>query len=168
MLCSRCKEDKPEDEFLKDKRRPNGLGTWCKKCFSEYRKEYYKKNKNELNAKSALWAKNNLDRCRKSGLKYRSNNREREKNRALEYKYGLTIEEYSFLLEKQNSICAICGREETAVDRNGKIKKLQVDHDHETGKIRGLLCSTCNRGIGYLQDDISIIENALEYLKEYK
>lgn len=168
MLCSKCKEDKPESEFTIDKRRASGKGSWCKDCFTEYRKAYHIEHAKELNAKSSQWAKNNPDKCRKNGLKYRSSHREEEKNRALHYKYNLSLEEYAIRFNNQNGVCAICGRKETAVDRNGSIKKLQVDHNHQTNKVRGLLCSTCNRGIGYLQDDISVVEKALQYLKEYK
>jgi hypothetical protein len=168
VICSKCKENKPESDFTIDKRRASGKGSWCKTCFVQYRKEYHIEHSKELNAKSSQWAKNNPDKVRKNGLKYRSSHREEEKNRALKYKYSLSSEDYENILEKQNGVCVVCGREETAVDRNGNIKKLQVDHDHITGEIRGLLCSTCNRGIGYLQDDIYIVEKALQYLKEYK
>lgn len=72
--------------------------------------------------------------------------------------YGLTIEDYNALLEKQGGVCAICSN----VCSTGK--RLSVDHDHDTGRVRGLLCSTCNRGIGMLRDDPELIRAALRYL----
>jgi len=74
--------------------------------------------------------------------------------------YNLTPEEYLELKQSQDCKCKICGKEE----KNNK-KALAIDHCHTTGKVRGLLCDTCNRGIGYLKDDISILKKAIEYLK---
>ena len=67
------------------------------------------------------------------------------------------------MLEKQNNKCAICKK-----DRNIFKKRLCVDHCHSTGKIRGLLCTNCNQGIGHLKDDLNIIKSAIRYLEEYK
>ncbi len=68
--------------------------------------------------------------------------------------------EYARLLQAQNGLCAICNREERVAN-----KALATDHDHATGKIRGLLCMRCNAGIGLLGDTISAVQNALDYLK---
>lgn len=74
---------------------------------------------------------------------------------------GLTKEIYTQLLNKYNNKCAICEK--------APIKKaLAVDHCHETGKIRGLLCDNCNRAIGYLKDDHNLINKAASYVAEYK
>jgi len=75
----------------------------------------------------------------------------------LEKKYGITIKEYNTLLDAQDGVCAIC----FGVDKN---KKLCVDHDHETGEVRGLLCSKCNKAIGLLGDNRAGVQNALDYL----
>ncbi len=79
-------------------------------------------------------------------------------------KFGLTPEDYNKMLLKQNGVCAICGNKET-IKRNGKIQDLAVDHCHETGENRGLLCQSCNLGIGKLKHDLFILEKAMEYLK---
>lgn len=73
-------------------------------------------------------------------------------------KLGLTPDDYDELFEKQGGVCAICNRE----DANGR--RLAVDHCHETGKIRGLLCRKCNMGIGLLGDNADLVEKALCYL----
>lgn len=83
-----------------------------------------------------------------------------KKNNALRSSYGITLEDYNKLLEKQNYKCAICNRHQNEFTR-----KFAVDHCHITDKVRGLLCGNCNIGIGNLQDDINIIENALKYLR---
>lgn len=85
--------------------------------------------------------------------------------RQLEFKlkkYGINESEYNNLLKKQNSVCAICLKEEF-----GKITKLSIDHDHETGKVRGLLCRRCNTGIGMFMDNPYLLEKAVKYLLEY-
>jgi len=77
------------------------------------------------------------------------------------YKYGVTKEDYNNLYNKQNGCCRICTRHQSEFN-----KRLSVDHNHETGKVRGLLCSKCNQAIGLLKENINSLENAIEYLKE--
>ena len=96
------------------------------------------------------------------------NQKERNKSaiyhreRILKHRHGITIEDYNQLLLKQNGKCAICG----SITPNRKNRQnFCVDHDHKTGKIRGLLCEKCNRGIGMLQDDPVILQQAIDYLK---
>jgi hypothetical protein len=82
-------------------------------------------------------------------------------------KFGLEYDEYLKLLESQNNICAICKQPETKLDyRTGNVLNLSIDHCHASGKIRGLLCMDCNRAIGMLNDDVSILESAISYLKK--
>jgi Recombination endonuclease VII len=69
-------------------------------------------------------------------------------------KFGITPQEYDEMLIKQNGVCALCGKPETAMGYNSpKTKLLAVDHDHLTGKIRGLLCSKCNMDLGAFEED---------------
>lgn len=87
-------------------------------------------------------------------------------NRQMKIKFdGLTENDYQKMLLKQNSVCAICKKPERAT-RNGKIKKIAIDHCHTTKKIRGLLCQFCNALIGYSEDSIEILESAIQYLKD--
>lgn len=69
-------------------------------------------------------------------------------------KYGLTDAEYSHLLVEQDGLCAICYEEPAT----------HVDHDHVTGEVRGILCRSCNLGIGHLRDDVELLRAAIEYL----
>jgi hypothetical protein len=73
--------------------------------------------------------------------------------------FSLTTEQYESMLLEQNNKCKICG-----IDRSDVKKDFAVDHCHKTQKIRGLLCSNCNTGIGFLNDDISILRKAIKYL----
>ena len=76
------------------------------------------------------------------------------------YKYGITPEEYKILWGKQNGACAICRRSEG----EGAISKMCIDHCHDTGKIRGLLCGSCNMGIGGLQHNPELLKRGVKYL----
>lgn len=89
----------------------------------------------------------------------------RESNRAahLRRMYGLSCKEYAALVEAQHGVCAICGQPETRT-RDGVVQHLVVDHDHETGAVRGLLCAMCNLGLGYFRDDAKRLASAVQYL----
>lgn len=81
----------------------------------------------------------------------------RHRRNILLKKYGLNEELFKGLFESQDGQCAICLRSE---------RKLQIDHDHVTGKVRGLLCGECNRAIGSLNDSQAALLRAVEYLNE--
>ena len=85
------------------------------------------------------------------------------KNDCLSYKYGITLERYGEMFNAQNGRCAICGEENVPM-KNGKTRMLGVDHDHQTGKVRGLLCNSCNNLLGYAHDNTEFLTRAIEYL----
>lgn len=89
--------------------------------------------------------------------------KERYKNKTREQfyetKYGIGLTDYNYFFEKQNGCCAICGKHQMEFE-----KSLSIDHNHETGSVRGLLCSHCNAMLGYANDNISTLQNAIEYL----
>jgi hypothetical protein len=82
------------------------------------------------------------------------------KNRMLQHRYKLTPEEYCDMYVKQNKQCAICKKEFELGGRKG----LYVDHCHTSGKVRGLLCPSCNSALGKFKDDVTILNKAIEYL----
>jgi hypothetical protein len=85
----------------------------------------------------------------------------------LQKKFGLTSAEYDAMLAAQGGVCAICGGKETHVHKSGKLKDLAVDHDHETGQVRGLLCMNHNQGIGRFQNDPALLRAAADYLERH-
>ena len=80
--------------------------------------------------------------------------------------YGVSVQEYEDRMLRQRGVCAICGQPEKVRDRRtGKVRALAVDHCHDSGQVRGLLCQRCNLGIGYLAHYPTILEKAIEYLQ---
>ena len=135
--CSVCKQNKPLDEFYNSKQTKDGKGYRCKSCDYKARKK---------------WTENNPERSRQS-----------TRARNLKFKYNITIQDYEELLAKQDYKCGICGSTENNISKD--YNTFSVDHDHQTGVVRGLLCNQCNRGLGMLGDTIESLENALDYLK---
>jgi hypothetical protein len=83
-----------------------------------------------------------------------------QRNYKYRWVYGITLEDYNRMFEEQEGCCKICKRHQTEFN-----KRLHVDHDHKTGKIRGLLCHNCNLALGRLGDSIQTLKSALEYLR---
>lgn len=88
---------------------------------------------------------------------------------SLKKKYGISLNDFNIILEKQNGKCTICNKlmEEPSSTRGQGLDVMALDHCHETGKIRSILCNACNKGLGMFNDDISLLENALKYIKEH-
>ena len=82
----------------------------------------------------------------------------------LRRRYGITIQEYTDILESQGNACATCGTTEPG----GTWKSFAVDHDHTTGKVRGMLCKSCNIALGEVDDNLQTLTNMVEYLKRNK
>ena len=89
--------------------------------------------------------------------------------RKLKTRFGITFDDYYRMEVNQNHRCAICGShvQETIDDTKNTGVRLSIDHDHKTGKLRGLLCRQCNLGIGNLKDDTKLLHKAIEYLNKY-
>lgn len=117
----------------------------------EYSRAYYLKNKRSIldrqNAWMKKWRKNNPE-------KYRAQKRRGNLRR----QYGLTEKEYENIASSQGGACAIC--------RGVSKKTLAVDHDHKTGKVRGLLCWKCNYALGLLTDNAEFLGRAIIYLRK--
>jgi len=100
---------------------------------------------------------------RRVGKVYRAVRGEAFKGYDLKKKYGLSFEQYEAMHRAQYGLCLICAKPETAIIR-GQLTTLAVDHSHDDGRIRGLLCSQCNTGLGCFKDDPDLLARAIEYL----
>jgi hypothetical protein len=142
--------------------------------YSNYLKEYYIKNKKQLSEykkqyqtlnkeKIKMYCMENADRKKAYVVKYKATRKEQFKDYTLIKAYGIKSKEYNKLLEKQNGCCAICKKPQESFKR-----MLSVDHDHTTGKIRGLLCYRCNSALGFLCDSVDMLNVAIKYLESSK
>jgi len=113
----------------------------------EYLKEYNKKYHNSEACKKSREKYRKTDKCKELTWGYR-----------IKAKYGISVAEYNKLFQKQNGVCAICGRTNK--------RRLVVDHNHITGEVRGLLCDNCNKGIGLMGDSIPLFEKAIKYISK--
>ena len=103
---------------------------------------------------------------REQNQSYRERNYDKVRGAELKKTFGITLDQYNQMHAAQSGVCDICKKPETAT-RNGKVKWLAVDHHHETGKIRGLLCYHCNTAIGKFEENIDAMESAIAYLKKH-
>ena len=124
------------------------------------RKEYQKQ-----------WNLKNKDRIKQDKQEYYAENKEAQRNRDLLSRYGISTSDYEEMLKEQNNSCACCGiTVDTLLTKYPKSfhGSLVVDHDHETGKVRELLCSKCNTLVGYLEKRKELIPKAYEYINKHK
>lgn len=143
----------PGHKYIPD---PPGL-KYCKRCQQYVPVENFGRQKDKSDG-LAYW-------CRPcSNAYYRITQQANQKKQSWKRHYGLTADDYQALFDRQSGVCAICGKAETKIVR-GCLAKLSVDHDHETGQIRGLLCSKCNTGLGHFDDRRDLLERALAYLE---
>lgn len=176
--CSFCKLVKTYQEFNKDRKKKDGCASRCKKCQSAYSAQWKLKNIEQVRANNETWRENNRIRRNASRKRYYEKNKDRlltnmrkqysanpsaAKNRDLKKNYGIDINAYNALLLIQNYSCKICNRHKDEFDR-----ALAVDHCHKTDKIRGLLCTNCNRAVGNLKDSEQLAFKAFQYLSENK
>ena len=134
------------------------------------RKRYYAKNQEEQIEKSRLWRANNPEKLllQQKLAKEKYNNpdeKKRRRNLHLIKTYGISLDDYNTLLAQQGGVCAICKRDYKGT-RNGVEIGHHVDHDHATGKVRGILCTRCNVALGQFDDSIEYLNNAIKYLRE--
>jgi len=135
--CSKCKIEKPLSSFQPRHGHPYLLRSQCRPCKA---------------------AGSNASKKR-TGYKWKRPPEQRRLHR-LKWQFGLTEQDYADLYTKHSGKCAICGTDEK--DTHGR--RLRVDHCHRTGRVRGLLCSQCNSGIGMLRDSETILKQAIKYL----
>ena len=130
----------------------------CFKCSEE------KSIDNFLYRKDREAYRNECKQCSaESRKKYRRENKEKVRDIQYRYSYGISLKEYEEMSKKQEEKCAICNIH----SKYTRHSKLVVDHDHDTGEVRSLLCDKCNQAIGLLQDNSEFCSSAAAYLKEY-
>ena len=140
-----------------------------KHLYDNDRKKFYKlwryNNQEKSNARHKRYEKKNYEKR----VQYYKDNEKEVLDRRLKRVFGITVEVYEDMVEKQSNLCAICGKHETRTI-NHKIKKqivvksLSVDHNHVTGDVRGLLCYRCNLMLGHAHENQDILINTINYI----
>lgn len=142
----------------------------CTQCGKLKLRRYFPHGKpNERNGYKRPYARSRCRKCMAATQRQRWRNPELRKQmtlttrrRRLKQSYGISPQDYDAMLSNQSGQCAICGR--TTTSRRGLNLRLAVDHDHNTRKVRGLLCLKCNLGIGNFNHDPSLLQHAASYL----
>ena len=136
-ICSKCKEQKPLDDFHKQRKSPDGHAWYCKACKCEQARQYRKTP---------------------AGIESRGReDRSRARYHQIKSRYGLDRDAYHDLIDGIHH-CQICGNAFTGTEP-------VIDHCHATGNVRGLLCMACNSMLGYAKDNIQTLSSAIQYLK---
>ncbi len=130
----------------------------CKECVRAWRRKYHKRQRKAINQRSRDWYIENQERVKEKSRKHRAENKEKIRFQSIERKYGMSKPSYLRMLKAQGGCCAICGGEP-----GGRYNIFNVDHDHNTGEIRGLLCNNCNLLIGLAKDNPDILQCAAVY-----
>ena len=167
--CSHCKTDLDISAFYRSRQNQDGLSSWCKKCSSKMAHSYRVKDPAHTKERERRWRVKNVEKCRASSRKYSSQNHIRARRqerfrfdaKTLGLDTGYVRQFYDETLKAQHGCCAICGRHADTLDC-----RLVLDHNHTTGKLRGLLCRSCNVGIGNLRDSADLCEKAMDYLSK--
>ena len=128
---------------------------------------HYKKNRKEIRITAKKYYEENREKMCKAAKVYRLKNKDVGVNAKLMQAFGITFVQYKELLRGQGNKCAICQCFEKRIDiRTNEVRRLAVDHNHETGKIRGLLCASCNTALGLFQDNPVLLMSAINYLNK--
>ena len=136
IKCTSCLLTKNKEEFKKDSRKKSGRASICKLCAAAQSQKYYRSNTPEYDAT-------------------------KRRQKVVEA-YGITLDDYDTMYQEQQGRCKICKIEEKYVAK----QRFHIDHDHETGSVRGLLCAQCNKGLGMFKDNSEFLRAAANYLEE--
>lgn len=188
--CSKCRLVKPLTDFARNRSRSDGHAHYCKSCSKEHKRTIrnnagviprgtprtHCRHGHEFTEANTYIHPGTGYRtcitCRRASQRRRVRSPEQVVARQAQSetwrfkRYGITTEEQEALFTAQGGLCAICHLPETARKRNGSPKKLSVDHDHITGRVRGLLCLRCNTAIGKFKDDPERLRSAILYLEK--
>ncbi len=130
--CRKCKIKKKLSEFYKTNQNTSGYAAQCKDCRRKIVSLYRKSNKSKVNATR------------------------------IKTKYGITVEEWKVLFDKQKGCCEICGTHQSEITHT-----LHIDHCHRTGKVRSLLCRACNHAVGNVKENRDIALRLVKYIDDH-
>lgn len=162
VVCIKCSRELPTEMFgMRTKSKGKRYrSTICKPC---------------VTARTVAWKEQNPEKAKA----YTKTAEAKRYSRRMEDRYGISSSDYEAILREQDGVCRICKRHETRtrgkrqldfVGEDSKaaiVRRLAIDHDHVTGKVRGLLCGACNTVLGLVSEDVAILNSVIEYLEEH-
>jgi hypothetical protein len=184
--CPRCGEHRSLDNFYRSSKSPDGRQGYCKTCVRDDLRERAARRPRKI--RKRLPAPQGLKHCldcdeikpldafpgnsassdgrhwyclpchHKRGIESDTRLHGSTRDRHLKRRYGLTAADVAAMIEVQGGLCAIC---------EGPLERPHVDHDHTTGRVRGILCFNCNAGLGKFQDNLAVMAAAVEYLRKH-
>lgn len=179
--CIVCGQEKPRTrEFWPaHNRMADGMTNKCKLCTNAYLRQFAQRPEQKIKNQERLrrrreelwprelarlkrWQKANPDKVRVYARRHN-----------LKKNYGITLEDYDAMLAEQGGVCALCRKDRKGEGDTGRHaeyggRHMAIDHNHVTGKIRGILCHRCNRMLGHVKEDVEVFRRAIEYLEKHK
>ncbi len=159
--CNKCGVLKPFADFYRMAGMRDGYRNDCKACNLAAQARRYRANPEANRARVREWQRTHPERVAEKAAAYRASGAKSLASRKshLKRQFGLTLEAYDAMLREQGGVCRICGR----TPKQGRV--LHVDHDHVTGRLRALLCFTCNNALGDFADDPDWLRAAARYVE---
>jgi hypothetical protein len=167
--CSMCKVTKPVSEFSYQNKTRGKLQSRCKGCCAVEFKRYRETDSGKEKFRQYKWRSRPENKARLAEqqrlyvLEHPDLVFKKKRKAHLKASFGMTPEDYDAILTAQKGVCAICGVDKPSAHR----RHFYVDHCHTTGKIRGLLCSSCNTGLGHFKDNPGLLTTAISYLEKH-
>jgi hypothetical protein len=160
--CNKCGEVKPLNEFYAMRGMRDGHRNDCIECSKAAKRARQARNPVPYRERARQWAADNPERRAAYQAEYRGRPevKRRARNAYFLRTYGVTADEVDKMLDAQNGRCAICGV------RPERLASMHIDHDHDRGHLRGLLCVSCNQGLGQFRDDPALLLRAVVYLRQ--
>jgi len=163
-----CKKCGVPKELNEENFRPNGhaegLRSGCRECEKKSQKNRYDSNPSKHCEAARKWAKDNPERRNANKTRWRRENPEKQAAIVRRSIYGLEDSEFKELFSRQGGRCAICSFQFPGANTGDRALSPHVDHCHSSGKVRGLLCLSCNNLLARAKDNPEILQNAIDYL----
>jgi hypothetical protein len=163
--CKKCRKVKAVEDFHVDRSLSDDRKVRCRECTNKIKANWRAENQSKIKQQK----KASYEKHRDKYLEYFRSDKRRMHvfNWKLKRQYGITLKQFERMMDEQNGCCAICGNPPSSVNGHKHKHRLCIDHCHETGVVRGLLCTMCNAAIGYFEDNLERVQKAVNYLTHH-